>query len=61
MGMQSVDRGDFLVDSKYTFKVGGKNKGFSQVTGIENFFLALDDIETGLKQKIPLWPFGFLY
>ncbi|MCK5056627.1 MAG: ATP-binding protein [Candidatus Aminicenantes bacterium] len=59
--IKTVDRGDFLVDSQYTFEVGGKNKGFSQISGIFNSFLALDDIETGFKQKIPLWLFGFLY
>ena len=59
--IKTADRGDFLVDSKYTFEVGGKNKGFSQISGVENSFLALDDIETGFKQKIPLWLFGFLY
>jgi len=59
--IKSVDRGDFLVDNKYTFEIGGKNKGFSQISGVMNSFLALDDIETGFKQKIPLWLFGFLY
>jgi predicted AAA+ superfamily ATPase len=59
--IKTAERGDFLVDSKYTFEVGGKNKGFSQITGVENSFLAVDDIETGFKQKIPLWLFGFLY
>ncbi len=59
--IKTADRGDFLVDSKYTFEVGGKNKGFSQISGVTNSFLALDDIETGFRQKIPLWLFGFLY
>lgn len=59
--IQTVGRGDFLVDDKYTVEVGGKNKSFSQVKGIENAFLAVDDIETGMGNKIPLWLFGFLY
>ncbi|MCK4765459.1 MAG: ATP-binding protein [Candidatus Aminicenantes bacterium] len=59
--IKTIDRGDFFVDNKYTFEVGGKNKGFSQISGVMNSFLALDDIETGFKQKIPLWLFGFLY
>jgi predicted AAA+ superfamily ATPase len=59
--IQTVEKGDFLVKGKYTFEVGGKNKGFTQVRGIENSFLALDDIETGIGKKIPLWLFGFLY
>jgi predicted AAA+ superfamily ATPase len=59
--LSTVEKGDFLVDGKYTVEVGGKNKGFSQVRGIEDAFLAVDDMETGFKQKIPLWLFGFLY
>ncbi len=52
--------GDFLVDTKFTFEVGGKNKSFDQIKGITNSYLALDDIETGLGAKIPLWLFGFI-
>jgi len=54
-------RGDFCVDDKYTFEIGGRNKGFKQIKNIRNSFLALDDIETGINNKIPLWLFGFLY
>ena len=54
-------KGDFCIDDKYTFEIGGRNKGFKQIRGIRNSFLALDDIETGIGNKIPLWLFGFLY
>lgn len=54
-------KGDFLVDDKYLFEVGGKNKTFEQIKKIENSFLALDNIEVGNKNKIPLWLFGFMY
>jgi uncharacterized protein len=57
----SVPKGDFLVNEKYTFEVGGKSKGFDQIAGIADSYLAIDDIETGLGNKIPLWLFGFLY
>lgn len=53
--------GDFLVDGKYIFEIGGKNKDFSQIKDINNSYLALDDIEIGYGSKIPLWMFGFLY
>ena len=53
--------GDFLVDEKYTFEIGGKNKSFSQVKDLENSFVASDDIKEGIGNKIPLWMFGFLY
>ena len=54
-------KGDFCVDDRYTFEIGGRNKGFKQIKNIRNSFLALDDIETGIGNKIPLWLFGFLY
>ena len=56
-----VDRGDFLVDDRYIFEIGGKNKSFKQIKDIKNSFIAVDDIEIGFKNKIPLWLFGFLY
>ena len=52
---------DFLIDDSLTFEIGGKNKGARQVKGTANAYLALDDIETGHTNKIPLWLFGFLY
>lgn len=55
------DKGDFLVDEKYTFEIGGKDKSMKQIQGIENAFTAADDIEYGFQNKIPLWLFGFLY
>ena len=53
--------GDFLVDDKYTFEVGGKNKSFKQIKDISNSYVIADDIEVGSGAKIPLWLFGFLY
>ena len=54
-------KGDFLVDEKYLFEVGGKNKSFKQIKDIPNSFVVADDIEVGFGAKIPLWLFGFLY
>lgn len=54
-------RGDFIVGSRYTFEIGGKGKGFKQVSGVENGFVVADDIEVGLKNKLPLWLIGFMY
>jgi predicted AAA+ superfamily ATPase len=56
-----VERGDFLIDEKFTVEIGGANKGFKQIADIPNSFLACDDIEIGFGAKIPLWLFGFLY
>lgn len=53
--------GDFLVDGRYLFEVGGAGKGFSQIKDIPDSYIAADDIETGYGNKIPLWLFGFMY
>jgi len=52
--------GDFLIDNKYIFEVGGKNKTFKQIKNLPSSYLAIDDIENGSGNKIPLWLFGFL-
>ncbi len=53
--------GDFLVNGKFTFEIGGKNKSYKQIKEIENSFIASDEIERGFGNRIPLWLFGFLY
>lgn len=53
--------GDFVVNGRYTFEVGGKNKGLKQISGVPEAYIAADNIETGFNKKIPLWLFGFLY
>jgi len=54
-------QGDFLVDEKIVLEVGGTSKDASQITGMEDAYLAIDDIESGYDNVIPLWLFGFLY
>ncbi len=54
-------KGDFLVEKKYLFEVGGKNKGFEQIKDIENSFVVIDETDIGYGHKMPLWLFGFLY
>ena len=54
-------RGDFLVDEKYIFEIGGKNKSGKQIKDLTNAYIVSDDIETGAFNQIPLWLFGFLY
>ena len=55
------EKGDFIVDKKYIFEIGGKNKTGKQIAGIKNAFIAADNIEYIQQNKIPLWLFGFLY
>jgi len=56
-----AEQGDFTIDMKYTFEVGGKNKKNKQIETVKNAFVLADDIEYGSFNKIPLWMFGFLY
>ncbi len=55
---------DFIVDynnRQYVFEIGGGSKKNTQIRRLENAFLALDGLETGFANQIPLWLFGFLY
>ena len=53
--------GDFLVNGKYLFEIGGKGKSFTQIKDIPDSYLAVDDTEIGRGARIPLWLFGMLY
>ena len=53
--------GDFKVDGKYTFEIGGRSKGFSQIAGVENSYIFADDWDMPDGAKLPLWMLGFLY
>ena len=54
--------GDFLVNNKFLFEVGGQSKGLKQIKASNRAnFIAADGIEMGVANKIPVWLFGFLY
>ncbi len=53
--------GDFLVDEKYILEVGGKSKTFKQIADLPDSFVVVDDEETGVGNRVPMWLFGFLY
>ena len=59
--VQMPTKGDFLVNDKYLFEVGGEGKSFEQIADIPNSYLAIDGIETGYGARVPLWLFGLLY
>lgn len=61
ISVAAPEKGDFIVDGKWLFEVGGESKTFKQIAGIENSFVVNDGVETGIGNKIPLWLFGFLY
>ena len=53
--------GDFVVDGKYTFEVGGAGKNFKQIADIPNSYILADDLDYPFGNKLPLWLIGFLY
>jgi len=59
--VSSAKKGDFTVNEEYVFEIGGKNKDFSQIRNVENSFLVIDILETGMNNRIPLWIFGLMY
>jgi len=59
--VESSETADFLIDEKYTFEVGGKNKGQKQIKNTPDSYIVKDDIVIGNDNIIPLWLFGFLY
>lgn len=59
--LNATKQGDFLVDSRITFEIGGRTKSNRQIKDIAESYIAADDIESGSGKKIPLWIFGFLY
>lgn len=54
-------QGDFFVDNKFIFEVGGKDKSKKQIAGLRNAWVVKDDLEFPLGNELPLWMFGFLY
>lgn len=54
-------KGDFKVDYKYTFEIGGRSKDFSQIAGIKDSYIFADDWDMPVGAKLPLWMLGFLY
>lgn len=59
--IEYAEDGDFIVDKKYIFEIGGKNKSKKQIKNLNNAYVVADDIEFGNGNRIPLWLFGFIY
>lgn len=59
--VEYAQHGDFVIDRKYTIEVGGRSKDGKQIAEIPNAFIAADNMEYAIGNKIPLWLFGFLY
>lgn len=53
--------GDFKVDGKITFEVGGHDKSFDQIADIQDSYILSDNIEYPIGKKLPLWVIGLTY
>lgn len=54
-------QGDFVVNNKYIFEIGGINKNHKQIKNLHNAYIVKDDIEYSFGNTIPLWYFGLMY
>lgn len=59
--IEYADQGDFKVNGKVVFEVGGKNKKQRQIENLNVSYILSDDIEIGFGNRIPIWLIGFLY
>ncbi|MBT0811114.1 ATP-binding protein [Litoribacter ruber] len=53
--------GDFLVNGKYLFEVGGKQKNQKQIHAEKDIYIIADDLVHGYGNKVPMYLLGFLY
>jgi len=54
-------QGDFRINGKQTFEVGGKGKSKKLLMGVPNSWVVKDELEFPVMNAIPLWMFGLLY
>ncbi|MBQ5540461.1 MAG: ATP-binding protein [Bacteroidales bacterium] len=54
-------QGDFLIDGKIVFEVGGKDKTFDQIAGLPDSYILADNMEIPVGKKLPLWIIGMEY
>lgn len=54
-------QGDFKVDGRWTFEVGGQDKSFNQIADLPDSFILADSMEFPVGKKLPLWMVGLIY
>ena len=55
------DKGDFKIDGKITFEVGGKEKSFQQIANVANSYILADNLDFPIGKKLPIWLIGLIY
>jgi len=53
--------GDFKIDGKITFEVGGADKSFDQIANVPDSYVLADSMEFPIGKKLPLWIVGLTY
>jgi predicted AAA+ superfamily ATPase len=59
--IEFVDAGDFKVNQRTVFELGGPSKNKKQIHAQKDAYIVADNLEIGSENRIPLWLFGFLY
>lgn len=59
--LSSPEHGDFCLDNKWVFEVGGRSKTKKQLKGVKHAFVLADNILLPERNTIPLWLLGFLW
>lgn len=57
----SPKSGDFRIDGRITFEVGGRDKPFDQIAQTPNSYVLADMLEYPVGRKLPIWLVGMLY
>jgi hypothetical protein len=53
--------GDFKVDGKWTFEIGGPDKSFNQIADVPDSYVFADFTDIPVGKKLPLFLLGFTY
>lgn len=54
-------QGDFKVDGRWTFEVGGQDKSFAQIADLPDSYVLAGSMEFPIGKKLPLWVVGLTY
>lgn len=54
-------KGDFRLDERWTFEIGGPGKTATQLSAQPDAFVVRDELEYAAGNVLPLWVFGMLY
>ncbi len=55
------EAGDFRIDGKIIFEVGGVKKSFDQIADIPDSYILADSMEYPIGKKLPIWLIGMIY